>query len=505
MLREASREAVRATVAAPWTSLTIIVTLALGTGLNAGMLALVNGILLKPLPYREPSRLVRIEQEIPIDRLDAWASRLATADGVAAFASAPHVLRGMGAPHVVKAAFVSGNFFEVLGSNGSTVGMPTAISSAGGVVVSQRVARAAGVGAQSLLGQPVAVAGLSLPILAVLDGAAGFPEDATAVWIPASAAPEVSLLNRGNDRHFRLLARMKPGVTVAQVAADATAARAALLSLRPGEKAQPVIVHSLEEEQSPGSGPLLSGFLAAAALVLLVACANVSTLLLGRNLVREHEIAVRLALGATRTRLAVGLVGEGVLLSAAASILGIALAAAATRYLRTTEASGLPRLDAVGIDWSVLGAVFLIGLFVAAACTAGPLLLARRTDTTSLVRAHGSSGLHTRRRLTRTLVVAQIAITTVLVLSAGLLARSVVNLLHVDLGIDTRNAVALQLMLTDTMRLAPERTSFVRRCSIAYGRFRASPKPASEAGCRPTGDRYRWASAWCRDPARPGT
>ena len=114
-MRDSLRDACRACRADPWTTLTILVTLGIGTGVNAAVLALVYGILLRPLPYRDPSRLVVIDEEMRFSQLAPWSAALQTADSIAAYAPAQHVLRGLGAPRVVKAAFVSDNLFEVLG------------------------------------------------------------------------------------------------------------------------------------------------------------------------------------------------------------------------------------------------------------------------------------------------------------------------------------------------------------------------------------------------------
>jgi len=142
MIPDAVRDAMRALVATRWTSLTIVVTLALGTGLNCAVLALVYGILFRPLPYSHVEPLVLIDHEISFDRLDDWTSRLQTIESAGVFAPAPHVLRGIGPPHVVKAAFVSNNFLEVLGIQPVRGAVPGAGEAASGVFISERTARA---------------------------------------------------------------------------------------------------------------------------------------------------------------------------------------------------------------------------------------------------------------------------------------------------------------------------------------------------------------------------
>ena len=197
--------------------------------------------------------------------------------------------------------------------------------------VSERTARAANVAPHALVGRPISIAGLSLPVAAVLPASVGFPADGTELWIPAAAAPSVTLKGGEDARRFRIVARMKAGASVAVVAAEATAARNELVSISPQQKRQPVQVRMLQDVLYGSTRPLLAGFLAAAALVLIVACANVSTLLLGQSAAREQEFAIRLALGASRGRVVASLFAESLLLAGAGSALGIGLALAATR------------------------------------------------------------------------------------------------------------------------------------------------------------------------------
>jgi predicted permease len=468
-MRDALRDAFRACRADPWTTVTIVVTLGVSTGLNAAVLALVYGILLRPLPYADPSRLVTLGQEIRFAEVQAWASRLQTAAAVAAYAPASHVLRGLGAPHVVKAAFVSDNFFEVLGVRGAAPISSGAAAS--GVFVSERTARALNLDPQSLVGRPVSVAGLTLPVLAVLPAGVAFPAEGTELWIPASAAPPVTIKGDEDARWFKLVARMKPGATVAQAAGDASRVSE---EIAPGDGKQPsrVPVQPLRDSLYGDSRPLLAAYSAAAFIVLLVSCANVSTLLLGRASSREQELAVRLALGAGRLRLLGGLLAEGTLLALAGSTLGIGLAIVGTRLMSSASASGLPHLDAVAIDRPVLAMVTLVGALVSVLCTIGPALWLRRTEAASLVRAQNLRGLSARRRLSGAFVVSQIALSTLLVVSSGLLARSVVRLLAVDIGVDTSHAMAMRVMLADTMRLVRDRDALV---GTLLDRVRALP------------------------------
>jgi MacB-like periplasmic core domain len=158
MLRQAVRDAFRVSRSTPWTSSTIILTLALGTGLNAAVLALVYGIFFRPLPYRDASRLVQIQQEIPLGQLDEWRARLRTVDRVAAFAGARHVLRGVEARHAVRAAFVSDQFFEVLGVSAAVGRTLDSATGPTGVILSRKAASAADADLGTILGRQLTIA-----------------------------------------------------------------------------------------------------------------------------------------------------------------------------------------------------------------------------------------------------------------------------------------------------------------------------------------------------------
>ena len=471
MLRQAAGDAFRVSRNTPWTSATIVLTLALGTGLNASVLALVYGIFYRPLPYRDARSLVRIEHDIPITQLPEFRARLRTVDRVAGFASASYVLRGIGAPHAVRAAFVSEEFFEVLGAP-AAIGRTFDASSRGeGVILSWRAAVATGEDPAGLLGRQLNVANLNLPVLGILPPSASFPSDGTDLWIPAVDAPAVALRGLADDRRFQLVARVRPGATLEQVSEDTARVRRELSS-RPTGAEKKIPVQTIQDHLYGGVHSLLATFFAGAALVLVVACANVATMLLGRAAAREREIAVRLALGAGRSRILGGLFAEGLLLALAGSAAGVGLAAGGIRVMRATLTATLPRLDAVAIDWPVLALALLVGLLVALGCTIGPGLYALRTNVAPLLRSSGAPGLRLRRRMTASLVVAQIALSTVLLVCGALLVGSVMHLLAVDLGVGAGNGVAMRVMLADTMQLVGERNAFVQSL---LDRLRAEP------------------------------
>jgi putative ABC transport system permease protein len=314
----------------------------------------------------------------------------------------------------------------------------------------------------ALLGRQLTIAGLSLPVLGILPTSASFPSDGTELWIPASAAPAVALKGQTDDRRFRLVARIKDGATLQQVSADAMRVRNELSPPSSRDDSRHVPVVTIQEHLYGDIRPLLLIFLAGAAVVLIVASANVATLLLERAAARSYEVAVRVALGAGRRRILASLFAESLVLVLAGSALGVGLALGATQLVRKNLTSTLPRLDAVAVDWPVLGLALLVGMLIALGCTIGPGIYALRTNITPLLRSFGAPGVRLRRRTTAGLVVAQIALSTILLVCGGLLVRSVVRLLAVDLGVEPGSAVTMRIMLSDTMQLVNNRAPFVQ-------------------------------------------
>ncbi|MPY89748.1 MAG: FtsX-like permease family protein [Luteitalea sp.] len=197
--------------------------------------------------------------------------------------------------------------------------------------------------------------------------------------------------------------------------------------------------------------PAVVIFVIGAALVLLVACANAGSLLLARATARERDVAVRLALGAPRARVLRAFLAEGLLIALAGAALGAILAFGAVRVFTRLAATMLPRLEDVAVDLPVLLASLAIAGLVALLCGTAPALHALRTDVAPAFRQTGGSGSRRARRLTGALVVAQIAASIVLLVGASLLARTVISLLSVDLGIESRRTLATTLMLTDAI------------------------------------------------------
>ena len=440
----------------------IVVTLALGTGLNFAVLAVAYGVLGRPLPYRDPSQLVIIQRGALLPELDEWRARLRTVDGIAGFATADHSLRGIGEPRIVRAAFVSSGFFEILGVSAMSGQLPTAHSEGQSVILSQRLALRAGQEASGLLHSMVSLADGVFTVAGVMPVSVSIPSEDIDLWLPATAAPAVSVL-RKDDRRYTLIARLKPGTTLQNVRDDATrVARELTGGQSAGPSGPPVDVVTVETQLLGAVRPVLLGLATGASLVLLIACANVAGLLLNRAITREREIALLRALGAPWRSIIGGFFIDALVLVSAGSIGGLIVAATAVRLLRARVVGLLPRAEAIFLDLPVMATAAAVVLFVAVLCTIAPGLHSLRRSLGPLVRYGSRYDLPHRRRATAFLVVVQIAMSVVLLISSGLLARTMTRLLNIDLGLNSTRALTLKLTMGDRTLLRPgEHKQFV--------------------------------------------
>jgi putative ABC transport system permease protein len=450
--------AVRALAASRWTTLAAILTLALGTGANTAVFAVAYGVLLRPLPFPEPSRLVRITTERPVDgsdlglqlsEFDDWKTRLTTVDAVAAYARAEFTVRGAGEPDVVQAAAVTGDFFRALGvppAAGQTFSDDRGTSV---VAASDRYARRLAASGPAI-GRSLSLGALAMSVGAVMPRAFGFPDDDVQVWVPARSVPTLNIFDPTRDfRQFRLIARLRPGVTIEDAREDG---ERVMRELHPGVIGRRVAVRRIDDDLVGAARPAIAAFAAAGLLVLLVACANVATLLAGRALTRQREFAVRLAIGADPSRLVRAALAESLVIAALATGLGVIIARLTLEALVPLVGATLPRASEIGLDAPVLIASGIAGLFVALACGLAPALAAARSDVAIALRRESGTTTGGSHRVRAPLVVAQIALTVLLLTGAGLFARTVWSLWTTDIGAERDHVLTARLALTETTR-----------------------------------------------------
>jgi predicted permease len=468
--------AVRSLASTPWTAMAAILILALGTGVNTAVLAVAYGILLRPLPYTEPARLVVIGPRgqdgqaggVPAGEFEEWRSRLRTVERVSGYSAAEFTIRGAGDPRVVRTAIVKGEFFALMGVPAEQ-GQFAAANSEDWAVIGARLARQLSPG-RPLVGSGINFGQSGYTVAAVVPDRFTFPADDINLWLPSSSRTALGFAARPDARSYRLVARLKPGVTRAQAEEDATRV---LREVRPagsagGQRARPederATATTLDEALTGRVRPILGALLAAAVLVLLVACGNVASLFIGRAAGAQQDLAVRVALGATRWRILRGVLAESLVVAAVSAAAGAAIGLALVRLFVGIAAGIFPRLDAVAIDAPVIAAAALVAFLVALLCGALPALHAVRGDLAPAFRAVVASSSRPARRLRAGLVAVQIALSVVLLAGAGLVIRTVTALLDQATGIEARQVVSLRLVMSDrTSFTAAERTTFIRQ------------------------------------------
>jgi len=440
-----------------------IATLALGIGVNTTSVAVAHGILVRPLPYPDSSRVVIInllfadggDLGFSSNALRAWLPRLRTVETAAGYYRREVTVRVADRATVVPAALVTDQFFSVLGTP-AAAGRTPAPGSASDVVVGQRVLRQIVNGDTSdIIGAAVSLSDEPRAIGAVMPPDFAFPDDATGLWLPSPVLTPGS--KPGSGGYSKIVARLKPGVTLAQVREDANRVR---LELNPTSN-EIVTVDGLGESVVGGLRGLLAITVAGALLVLLVACANVATLFIGRDVARQRELGARMALGATTPQLVRSVLVETSVIAVFASIVGTGLGAAMLQLFLWQAAASVSGLHRVTMGLPVALAIAALTIVVSLLCGVAPALHAARARVGPFLRAAASPGPQAWR-VRGALVVAQIALSCVLLVGAGLLTRTVSALMHDDHGFRPAGVLEAKVVLSDDVLFdGPERAAFV--------------------------------------------
>lgn len=458
-LRQDLRYGVRMLVKNPGFTAVAVLALALGIGANTAIFSVVHAVLLRPLPYKDSERLMHVFRTQPpilrgpISRPDflEWQSQQRVFQEVAAYYTEAFNLTGPDEAERVGGARVTGNFFSMFAAVPARgrVLLP-ADDEAGServAVVShgmwqRRFGSDTGLTGKTLTlnGEPYAVVGVAPPDFS-------FP-GRSEIWVPARLAEDKR--QRGSN-YLRVVARLGDGVSVEQAQGQMNQVASALAQQYPQNNANlRVTVVPLLEEQVRDIRTVLLILFGAVAFVLLIACTNVANLQLARATVRQKEIAVRTALGASRGRVMSQLLTESVLLALMGGALGVMLAAWGTRLLVALAPPNIPRMKEVGLDPWVLGFTVLVSVLTGLIFGLAPALQVSKTNLNDVLK-EGTRGAATggRRRaaLRRALVVAEIALSLVLIISAGLLLTSIRRLTVVNPGFDPRNLLTANVSL----------------------------------------------------------
>ncbi len=449
------KHAVRTLLKRPAFTLVAVLTLALGIGANTAIFSVVNGVLLRPLPYPEPDRIVRLWEQSPAGNplavshpnfLD-WRQRATSFEAIAEYAGDTETVLGGSEPVFAQAYSVSDGFFRVFGiapAIGRTfVAEEMRPGGVPAVVVSHAFWQRT-LGSQADLARlRVMIEGMSARVVGVMPEGFEYPARA-GLWAPRELyADDSGRTGHNND----VIARLKPGVAAAQAAAEMNAIAAQLKQQHGAdEDAVAISMLRLRDALTSDSRETLLLLLGAVGLVLLIACANVATTMLARGEERRTELAVRAALGAGRGRLVRQLLVESLLLGTAGAVAGLLLAAWLVRALISIHAVALPRAEGIGIDGRVLLFTLVMALVTPILFGLVPSLHVSRADLRDALTEGGrGAAAPTRARIRAVLVTAEVAVALLLLVGSALLIRSFANVMAVDVGFDTRGAITATL------------------------------------------------------------
>ena len=467
----------------PGFALVVVFTMSLGIGANTAIFSVVNGVLLKPIPYEKGDKLVVLSQEQPKagtrtgfsypEILDYRSA--ASLDGVVEFHNMWFILLGRPEPERLSTGVVSANFFDVLGvkplfgrtfhANDDSHGAPAVL------VLSHRYWQLGFGSDPNVVGKVFRMNDRPHQVIGVLPPFPQYPLEVD-VYMPTSACPFRSRPAAVTDREFRMMtafARIRDDVTFRKAQADLDIVAARLQKdypdAYPASRGYTITATPLQTELTETFRTVLYVLLGTAAFVLLIVCASVANLMLARTVRREQEIAVRAAVGASRSRLARQLLTESTLLALLGGVCGLGVAAWGLDLLVTFSERFTTRAAEITIDSSVLAYTFLISVLTGLVFGSAPVLTGKLSELTAL--REGGRATQSRQGMRSALIVVQVAASFMLLIGAGLMIRSLFKLQQVDPGIRTDNILTMRIDLNFTKYPNGRRADFWKRIEAA--------------------------------------
>ncbi len=438
-------------------ALAAVLTLALGIGANAAIFTVVNAVLLRPLPFGEPDRVMMVwldNRRESIDRdvtsfptFTDWETRSREFDGMAAYSSRRYSLTSEGGePEEVRVTRATWDFFEVLDApmrmGRGFVPEEDIPGNEGVVVVSHGLWQRRFGSDPQLTGRTIRLAGEPHVVIGVTRPGFTYPDE-TELWVPL--APDSSTRARRGALWLSVIGRLRPGTTVEAAQAEMSGIALQLEQEYEQNRNHGVRLEPLHETVVGPVRPALLVLLGAVAFVLLIACANVANLLLARGAARRREVSVRLAVGAGGARLARQMLTESVVLAFIGGMVGLGLAAFGVRALAALAPPGVPRLDGIAVDRTVTAYTFLVAVVTGLLFGLAPALQAARASVSTALRDEERGAAGRVGRVRPILVMAQVALALVLLTGAGLMLRTFQALGDIDPGFDATATLAVSV------------------------------------------------------------
>ena len=446
-----------------------VLTLALGIGANTAIFSVINAVLLRPLPYHDPTRLVVMGERTPeFDDMSVscpnfldWQKENRSFQSLGAYRWGDYDLTGSGVPEHLGAKMVSYGFFSTLGispvlgrdfeAQEDHVGANRVVLMSGGLWKRRYGS------SPDVIGKPINLSGQAYTVIGVIPADFHF-----------LGAPDVytllgqwdDVLARSREAHpgLRVLGRLKPGVTQEQAQAEMNSVAAGLAQIYPQSNAHHgVTVRPLAQEIVGDVRPALLVLLGAVAFVLLIACANVANLLLARSAARRREMAIRAAIGASQLRMVRQLLTESALLGLAGGTLGLALARWGTQAVVAAVPGGLPRMEDIGVDGRVLAFTLAVSVATGVIFGLAPALQVTRLSLHTALQEGSRGSTGGQNRLRSVLVVGEVAASLVLLIGAGLMLKTMWQLSRVSPGFNPRNLLTFSVGLSPASRATPDR------------------------------------------------
>ncbi len=504
------RLSVRGLLRRPGYSVPVLLTLALGIGASTAMFDVLHGVVLAPLPYPHPDRLVEVFPADPdrgvlyvpfsLPDVQDWEERSRTLAAMGGYTTLPSdlILTGGADAVEVPTAFVTPGFFTALGTEpqlGRTFRPADDDGDNRVVVVSHGFWQRRFGSDPSAVGRTLELSGGSYRVVGVMPPEVAFPDPDVDVWVLLSTIPASSIpLQIRGVRLLQAIARLAPGVTLDDARGELSSIAADLAATYPdsNERVPGATVRPLREGLVGDVAGALRLLMAAGAVILLIMCANLANLALVRETRRAPDMAVRSALGASRRQRVMGVLTENLVLAVVGGALGLALAVWGTDLLMARSAQTLPRAGEVGLDWTVGGFALLVSLAAGFAFALIPGLRAGGTDLSLALR---EGGQRATGRGGGALVASQVALAVVLLVGAGLLARSLAALGRVDPGFDPEGLVVAAINFPSSRY--PDRPAYLARYDATLEGLQALPGVASAASIRRfpfrgEGEAMRW-------------